>query len=283
MVGRNLFSSLALGLKRQLIMKTLICSIFAMFPLVSSLAIEPELKGSPAELAAYLATVPRTVALRGEGEVKAQADRARVALKVTTENKSLADALRANEQVRGKLAAFLREQGIDSDRIHASKFSSTPKYGYFSEKAKLQKVENQVEVTVRNEKELQAVAAVPDKFPEATYLNAEFEQSDKDHFRTEAITKACEDAERQKRVFEQKLGLKLTPRGFNEQFFSRPTTRDRIVGGMPPSHSGLQHTTPLAGHGGEAEEPTESISSFGELIFKVVVTIEYSAESAQKP
>src|SRR5258706_4821124 len=208
-------------------MKTLILSTIASLLVLHSLHAEPEIKGSPAELANYLAGIPRIVAVRGDGEAKAQADRARVTLNIPTEHKSLAEALRANEQVRDRLAAFLRDHGIGADRIRADKFSSTPKYGYFSKEAKLQRVEDQIQVTIRDDKELQAVAAVPDKFPEAAYLSAEFEYSDKEKLRTQAITEACDDADRHKRILEQKLGLKLTPPGLNEQFLGRPSAHDR--------------------------------------------------------
>lgn len=258
-------------------MKTFVLSSFICLLTIASLAAEPEIKGSPAELANYLATIPRIVAVRGEGEVKAQADRARVTLKVTTEYKSLADALRANEQVRGHLAAFLRDRGIGSERIRANKLSSTPKRGFFSEKARLQRVEDQIEVTIRDEKELQAVAAVPDKFPEATYVSAEFEHSDKEKLKAQAISEACDDADRHKRILEQKLGLKLTPRSFNEQSLGRPVAQDR------PYVTGTYSATPLPGYAEPALEPIESISSFGELTFKVVLTVQYSAEPAQKP
>ena len=97
---------------------------------------EPELKGSPTELAAYLAGVQRIVKVAAEGEVIVQADRAVTTLKVTTEAKSLQQALKSNQEARAKLAAFLEERGIKPDQIQASKFSSTPKYGMFSEKAK---------------------------------------------------------------------------------------------------------------------------------------------------
>lgn len=46
-----------------------------------ALRAEPELKGSPAELTAYLATLPKTVSITGESELKAAADRAIVSFK----------------------------------------------------------------------------------------------------------------------------------------------------------------------------------------------------------
>src|ERR1041385_4920668 len=91
-------------------------------------AAEPELKGSPAELAAYLAGLPKIVSVAGEAEVKVPADRASLMLKVTTESKSLQDALRANQEVRAKMISLLIERGIAPEKVQSSRFSSTPKH-----------------------------------------------------------------------------------------------------------------------------------------------------------
>ena len=73
---------------------------------------EPELKGTGAELAQYLTAVPKTVSVVGEAELKIPADRAIISLKVSTENKSLHEALRANQEVRAKLLSFLQKEQI---------------------------------------------------------------------------------------------------------------------------------------------------------------------------
>src|SRR5262249_26185637 len=95
---------------------------------------EPELKGTAQELGQYLTGVPKTVRIYGEGEVRSAADRAIVSLKVATENRSLQEALQANQDLRGKILSYLKKQGVPAERVHSSKFSSTPKFGLFSEK-----------------------------------------------------------------------------------------------------------------------------------------------------
>src|SRR5690242_12996660 len=60
--------------------------ILGFAPLVHA---EPELKGTPSELGNYLNTIPKTVLVTGEAEVKVPADRALVTLRVRTENHSL--------------------------------------------------------------------------------------------------------------------------------------------------------------------------------------------------
>ncbi len=95
----------------------------------TSLRAEPEIKGTAAELTQHLTGIPRTVDLVGEAEIKVAADRAITSIRVVTENKSLGEASRANQEQRAKMLRSLAEKGIPPERVQASKFSSTPKYG----------------------------------------------------------------------------------------------------------------------------------------------------------
>ena len=243
---------------------------------------EVELKGSPTELAAYLTGLPRTVSVTGEGEIKAQADRAVITLRVSTEKKSLAEALRANEEVRSRLADFLKEHRVGLDQIRTSRFSSTPKYSAFSEKAKSHRVDNVIKVTARDEREFQTIAGATDKFAEVGYVEAEFEHSDKESLKAKAITQACDNANRRKKVFEEKLGLKLTPRRLSEGTFSPglPAARIGVQGGSAPSPGGGSFGGVPARHEPLAlDTRAEQISAFGELVFKVLVTVEFAVEN----
>src|SRR6266516_5249588 len=70
---------------------------------VAGVSAEPELRGTPAELTAYLAGLPKMVSVTGESEVKLPADRAVITLKISTESKSLQEALRLNQEMRGRV------------------------------------------------------------------------------------------------------------------------------------------------------------------------------------
>ena len=99
---------------------------------------QAELRGTETELTEFLPNVPRTMFVAGQAEVKVQADRAVVRLKVATTGKGLEQALQANQQARNKLLDFLRERGIPNGQVQSSKFSSTPKYGMFSREVTFQ-------------------------------------------------------------------------------------------------------------------------------------------------
>jgi uncharacterized protein YggE len=235
---------------------------------------EPELKGRPSELAGYLAGLPPTVSISGEGEVKAQADRAILTFKVTTDAKLLHDAVQANQELRRKMAEFLKEHGVEPARIQAGRFSSTEKHGTFSDKVKGYRVENLVKVTVLNEQEFQSAAEISARFPDVTYLNVEFEHSDKEKLKTTAASQACENAERRKQMFEQKLGLRLSPRRFFDAYPQVSNNRfiTGVAGGTAPSFVTGTFSSPAD------IEARESATAFGELVFRAHVTIEYIVE-----
>lgn len=257
---------------------TIACTVVLLC--VQNLAAETEIKGSPAELAGYLANVPRTVAITGEAEVKVPADRAVIGLKVTTENKSLQDALRLNQEVRSKIVNELKDRGLPADRIQASKFSSTPKYGLFGEKAKSYRVENVIKVTARDEKEFQATARLVDGIPEVQYLGIDFEHSDKEALKQKALVQALDDADRRKKLYEDRLGVKLAPKGFAEASAASQTAPPSL----PRLESGLgfakaKSPTPIPAAGPACAASEEAGSLFGELYFAARVAIEYSLES----
>ena len=160
-------------------------TILILFLLVQfTFAADPEIKGTSGELTAYLSGIPKLVSISGEREVKAVADRAKVTLKVSTESKSLVESLRLNQEARGRVVSFLKENGIGPDQVQAARFSSTQKHGIFSEKAKSHRIENFLKITVRDEKEFQAVASTVDRLAEVHFLGIDFEHSNKEKLKT---------------------------------------------------------------------------------------------------
>jgi len=241
------------------------------------LVAEPELRGTASDLSQYLAGVPRTVVVIGEAEVKVPADYATVSLKVSTDSKSLQEALRANHEVRNRLINYLKKQEIPADRVAASKFSSTPKFGLFGEKAKSYRVDNVVKVKVLDEKELQATSSAVDSWPEVQFVGVDFEHTDKEAQKRKAIELACENATERKKVYEEKLGLKLTPKSFSGGMVSQNEpvmiNGGSYRGDAYSSSKGIAPSGPA--HMAELAQVEEGISSFGELVYAVTINVEY--------
>ncbi len=166
-----------------------------------------------------------------------------------------------------------------TNQIQAARFSSTQKYGFFAEKAKSHRVDNFLKITVRDEKEFQAVASSVDRWSEVHFLGIEFEHSNKAALKDKAQAQACDKAGERRKLFEEKLGVKLVPKRFVElPPAPAPSDRRYYDSSYTPSSRGLDKTTAIPGHAaiGAVEE---SGSPFGELIFSARVTVEYTVES----
>lgn len=251
--------------------------ILSVFFLVNQIQAEPELKGSVSELTQYLSGVPKLVSIVGEGEIKVPADEAVVTLKVTSENRSLQTALKMNHELRTKLANDLKEQGIPADRIQAAKFASTPKFGWISEKAKSYRIENLVKVTVRDEKEFQLVAGQVDNASQVQYVGAEMRQSSNEELKQRAMAKACENAKEKQKIYEDKFGVRLVAKRFNEGTFQARALFSRGAAFGRPSFGaqGLAvHDVSAMPADAENEEP-----QFGEMVYTTQVVVEFALES----
>lgn len=257
------------------ILRTFIC--LSLFLSGSTLFAEPELKGSAAELSAFLNGVSKTVVVSGESELKVEADKASVSLRVRTENKSFRECLRLNQEIRSKVIAFINERGMKADRIQSAKFSSTPKHAVFGDKVKSYEVENFFKVTVLDEKEFQIVAAAADNWPEVHYEGAEFEYADKEAAKMKALRQACENATARKKVFEEALGIKLLPKKFSE-IDSVKTPGSINAPGYSLSYANLPKESLSDRNETAPGTISETMSSFGEMTFKANIAVEYSLE-----
>jgi len=239
---------------------------------------EPEIKGTPSEVAQYLQGISKSVTVVGEEELKVTADHANVSLRAVTESKSLQDALRQNQDVRSKIIASLKDKGIDAEHVQASRFSSTPKYGLFGDKPKSYKVENVIKITVQSEKEFQAVAALVDVMPEVRYDGIEFASPDKDAWKTRAVTQAIDKADERKRLYEEKLGIKLAPKSISEGGVAMQANQAYGF------HAGLYALSSAPRVSPEpapvvAAANEEAANDFGEVIYRAQVTVEYTVET----
>jgi hypothetical protein len=183
--------------------------------------------------------------------------------------------LRANQNLRAKLASALNARGIPADRIDSGRFSSTPRHGPFSDKVRSYRVENLLKVAVLDEKEFQDVARLLDEFSDIEYESVEFEHSKKEEMRRKALAQAIQNAAERKKVYEQELGLKLYPVRFMEDPVAfKPIYPQAAVGvglqsGSAPTRAGIPPIPAV----------TEGPTGFTELVFSASVSVEYWPET----
>jgi len=251
----------------------LLSSLLVLITTPAALA-EVELKGSPAELSGYLSNLPKQVTLTGKAELKTLADRAVVTVCVKTESSSLQTSLKSNQDLRTKIIDTLNKSGITPDRIVASKFSSTPKYGIFSKRPSTYVVENMVKITVTSEKDFQEVANIVDSFTEVEYQGIDFELSNKDDFKRQAMEQACDAVVKKKKIYEEKFGVVLVPNMFTEADVTEldPSGRPREIAAGEYLRAAKMSNITLS-------EQVSEASSFGQIVFYGNISVNYLIEN----
>ncbi|MBU0678117.1 MAG: SIMPL domain-containing protein [Verrucomicrobia bacterium] len=235
---------------------------------------EPELKGTPSELTGYLAGIPKVVTISGEAEIKLPADRACVNLKVSTEARSLQDALNKNATLRQQISDELKKNGIPEQNISGSKFSSRPEYGIFSDKAKSYKIDNTIRVIVADENQFRIVATAIDAHSDASYNGVDFENSKESETKQKALAMACEAATAKKQLYEEKLGAKLTLQTFTEGQVQKDLPLQMQKEAY--DYSGVSN---IKSRSSGVEGVAQSISQFAEITYKAFVTVQYQIKS----
>lgn len=192
-------------MKPSLVFAVLVAAIAPAF------AAEPDITGKPSEIAAFLEPKVKTTTLTGEAEIKVPVEKAVASLRVVSEDKFFAAALNENNALRAKVAAMLKTAGLPDEQVQGAKFSSTPSYSVFSDKAKNYRIENVVRVTVKDDKEFLAVANAVDAFPDVHFAGIEPEPGDATAHKEKALAAALKNAADRKALLEQSTGLVLKP------------------------------------------------------------------------
>ena len=214
-------------MRREVVLLSLCCVVCAL-PAFA----EPQLTGTPAELTEYLAGRPTLVKLVGTGEVRVQADEALVTIAVENEDRSLKTSLEANQKARADIIRALGQVGIGEDRITASRFSSTPKEGKLLSRSETYETRSVIRITVQSEGELQAIGTLVDERKDVTLESIDYQHSDEAALRDRALREACEDTMRKRKVYEEALGIKLSPVAIDDEESPAPELRAPVASGM---------------------------------------------------
>lgn len=238
----------------------------------------PELSGTPDELTAHLRSLPGQVTLSAEAEVKVEADRADVTLKLRNTDRSFKNALVQNQQMRADIMGTLEKCGLPADRIQMSRFSTTPTQGYFTSKVKAYEVESRVAIQAASEKEIQAIAALVDEKEGLTLQSLTFSNTQKDKNAAGVLQEALAKVNSLKAIYEKELGIALMARSVSSQ--PLPSGMDlsvrRAYAGKEVSGISSTQTSPgsrVILHALEQREP--DISQLDQVVYRATVTVTF--------
>jgi len=182
--------------------------------LASFATAEPEIKGTPDEVASFLKPDAKTVSVSGYAKRVAFSDLAHVTVVVVTKDKKLGAAMEGNSNIRSGVIKELRGYGVAQERINNSYFSSSPQYGWFGSKPSNFEVVNRLKVTITDEGELTFLSKVADQLDEVSIGDIRFEHSLKDKFQNDVSLEALADAQSKASQYADQLGIILKPVSF---------------------------------------------------------------------
>jgi len=258
-------------------MKTLLTTLFCIGTAMSTIA-GPQLSGTPEELTAHLRSIPGQVTLSAEAEVKVEADRAEAILKLRNSDRSFKKALIQNQQMRADVVATLDKSGLAADRIHVSRFLTTPTQGCFTSKVKAYEVESRVTLEATSEKEIQAIAAIVDEKEGVTLLSLAFSNSQKDKNTAQVLQQALAKVNSLREIYEKELGVTLVARAVGPQPLpsGMDLMRHRSYAGKEVSGISSSLTTPDASVVLHALEQREAnLSQFDLVVYAATVTVTF--------
>ena len=234
----------------------------------------PTLNGEPQDLAVYLLEQRKLIVISGSGEETAKADSAVVSLMVKTKESRLHQALDKNRSIRADIRQRLINAGIAEDKIQFSKYSSTPNYGWFGEKPSSYEITNEIKVTLDAEEKLLTLADIVDTVDAVFLVKTELTHSDKKQSEANALASALQHVSDKKQLYEQKLGVSLSPVRIIEQSAGAQTPATVWAPKLRKSATGS-----LVSGGLEETEFTPAPAAeggFGEIIYHAQIQVEYT-------
>lgn len=240
--------------------------------LSSSLYAAPQLTGNPDELSHYLLEQRKIITINGSATEEVEADIAIVAITVRTKEAKLNDALQENEKARKAIKDNLQQAGITADKIKASKFSSSPNYGWFGEKPSSYEINNEVKISINSEEQLRAVARIVDGQKDVLMGGTEFKDSQKEGNEQKVLQKALASIQAKQKIYEQSLGIALTPvRVLDQNVYSQPLQRIRAqTRGYEKRSDGVTGMVMS-----EAPSAPEASADFGAITYSASTAVEF--------
>lgn len=226
-----------------------------------------ELKGSPSELSNYLLDQRKIVTIHGESQIKAEADKAIFTLTIKTEDDQYNKALAKNRELAKQVQKRLKASGVKAADIKVAKFSSTPGYGWFKDKPTSYEVNNDMKITIRNDKQIQALAKIVDEMKRVYLVKTGFEDSQKEKSKLDVLDKALKQVTQKKSVYERNLGMRLQV----------VRVMDQHVRAMSPRPQRLAKRSRVASDMAMESYPASAPVplGFGEMVYSASVSVEF--------
>ncbi|MEM9480551.1 MAG: SIMPL domain-containing protein [Verrucomicrobiota bacterium] len=209
------------------------------------------------------------VSFSASGDAEEVASKTKVTLRTTSESSTLREGISKSRVAQKELIDYLVASGIPRDDIKTEKFSSVPEHGILKSRVRSYTVTATLEATVSTEKQFLAVAHRVDESSVVEMVGPAVDYSNREEISRAASLDAYDNLEKKKKVFEERLGVKLELASLSEVHPNAKAGSRYVAPVYSPSSAGLRS-------GGYARNEVDGLlsgmsSNFGKISASVTL------------
>lgn len=159
----------------------------------------------------YMPTDKGSLSVHGTGYIEVNSDRARLKVKISTDNISLEEAQDKNNEITDKVLMSLKDYGIPEENIHSENLSVSKNYNLSNNTFLSYKVTNVISILLDDFNKLGDVYSLIIENGANDEINVDFVLSNPTQYYNRALKKATQDALNKAGLLSKSFNVKYNP------------------------------------------------------------------------
>lgn len=159
----------------------------------------------------YTPTDKGCLSIHGTSALEVNSDRARLNIRISSENKSLEEAKDSNNKIYKNLLTSLHDYGIPKDNIYSEDVSVIRNYDYNNNELISYKVTQLISILVDDFSKLSDIYSLVIENGANDDISVDFILSNPSHYYNKALKKASQDALNKANILAKSFGVKYNP------------------------------------------------------------------------
>lgn len=159
----------------------------------------------------YMPTDKGSLSVHGTGYIEVNSDRARLKVKISTDNISLEEAQDKNKEITDRVLMSLKDYGITEENIHSENLSVSKNYNLSNNTFLSYKVTNVISVLLDDFNKLGDVYSLIIENGANDEINVDFVLSNPTQYYNRALKKATQDALNKAGLLAKSFNVKYNP------------------------------------------------------------------------
>lgn len=159
----------------------------------------------------YVPTDKGSLSVHGTSYVEVNSDRARLNVRVSSENESLEEAQDKNSEISKRVLSSLSDYGIDKENIHSEDLSVTRNYDYNTNTLTSYKVTQLITILIDDFSKIDDVCSLVIENGANDDISIDFILFNPNHYYNKTLKRATQDALNKANILAKNFGVKYNP------------------------------------------------------------------------